>query len=184
MLRAFIIFAGAIGCVILMGLEPSEALQAWVKNRHVAASAAVASASADTDDTTSSLADDANAPSTEESTEYRNNFVKLGGAVKLVLMATYTCRDKTGKGEGCSAGCGSASFAPLRALKVVLASVQMGERHVPMYYYVAYFPKPTSKTSNSPQLAQGFILNAASVCGTVNMDLSFSQPQPQPQPQH
>lgn len=91
-----------------------------------------------------------------------------------VLKATYTCRDATG--ESCSAGCGSASFSPLKSLTVILGSVPIGNQSLPMYYYLAVFPQTAEKSAKSAAKAEGFILSTSPVCGTVNMDLTFSDP--------
>jgi hypothetical protein len=96
--------------------------------------------------------------------------------IKPILKAIYECRDKTGKGAGCSAGCASASFAPLTRLTVVLGTILIGDKDVPIYYYLAEFPQPTGKTPKPAPKAEGFILSTNQVCGTVNMDLIFSTP--------
>lgn len=91
-----------------------------------------------------------------------------------VWTAAYECRSKTA--DGCSAGCASASFSPIQRLTVVLGSVTIGSRNFPIYYYLAEFPQGSSKSAKSVAKAEGFILDTNAVCGTVNMDLTFSGP--------
>ncbi len=88
-----------------------------------------------------------------------------------VWKATYECG---GKAEDCSAGCGSASFSPIQRLTVVLGLVAIGRREVLIYYYLAEFPQDQSKKAKSAAKAEGFILDSNAVCGTVNMNLTFS----------
>jgi hypothetical protein len=91
-----------------------------------------------------------------------------------VWTATYECRSKTA--DGCSAGCASASFSPIQRLTVVVGSVTIGKQDLPAYYYLAVFPSGSSKSAKSVAKAEGFIFDTKAVCGTVNMDLTFSGP--------
>jgi hypothetical protein len=52
---------------------------------------------------------------------------------------------------------------------------------IPMYYYLVEFPKSDKDGASYDDAtkavkAEGFILSVDSVCGTVNMDLTFSCP--------
>jgi hypothetical protein len=98
----------------------------------------------------------------------------------VLFRAVYSCRNE--KGSGCSAGCASASFSPLKRLTVTLYSLSTQQRpEFEVLHYLVEFPQTAEKAARGQKAApvtkaEGFILDAKSLCGTINMDLSQIEP--------
>jgi hypothetical protein len=113
-------------------------------------------------------------PQADDATTNKN-FKQIDASV--VLEVVYTCRNDDG--SGCSAGCASASFSPLMELTVTLYSLKRpyDGKNIDILHYLAKFPETVernakragAKRPKAITKAEGFTLDATSLCGTVNM---------------
>lgn len=153
MLRGFAAFAAVSSCLLLFAFLIAQPVQARLKDhRAPAGRAPIAQPPAGA----AAPADVVATPAPVLAVDPAKLSKTFQAYFKPILKATYECRDKTGKGEGCSAGCASASFSPVTRLTVVLGSLLVDGENIRFYYYLVEFPKAAGKGAKGVDKAEGF----------------------------